>query len=366
MIKKSNSSCIKQPLLLSEHSSEYLGSSETTREASFFDFSDYQTHGKPNHIKSEQLGPLSLSSDQRTKTNQTYYDFLIWFIGFSEGDGSFFFTKNCLFFYINQKEAQVLYQIRTKLGFGVTRNYTQDNKSYYRFSVSNKKNILRLIHLFNGNIVLDKVQRRFEQWVAKANSLWKLNISVKQTKPEISLTNSWLAGFIQAEGGFYARVRKNSKMTTGYKLEMKFYITQKGELEALKFIKDLLKSKGSVRPTKVQQFSQKPASSFSELKGFQNVDLTEPDYVSYNRIEICSFLSHAILIDYLGRYPCKGEKNIVLSRWKKIYWRREKGEHLTDSGILKLRQLCGKVIESQKKIEDIVHRLETFPSCSTE
>ena len=294
----------------------YLGSSETTREASLFNFSNYQMSEKPNHIKSEQ--------------NQTYYDFLIWFIGFTEGDGSFICTEKRLCFFINQKDPKVLYKIKKQLGFGFVRQYSQNEKVYFRFAVTNKQNVLRLIHLFNGNLVLDHVYKRFEKWVDKANHLWQSNIIVKQTKPEVNLKNAWLSGFIEAEGGFYARIRKRPQMLVGYQLIMKFYITQKEETNILKCIVDLLESKVSV-------------NSFHQNSAF------------YNRIEINSFLSHTILVKYLERYPCKGEKGVLIKRWTKVYWRREKKQHLTISGMKKLRQLCKLVMESQKKIEDIVH-----------
>ena len=45
---------------------------------------------------------------------------------------------------------------------------------------------------------------------------------------------------------------------------------------------------------------------------------------------------------------------------KKVFFCREKKEHLTIVGITKLRQMCAKLIKTEKQIkeiEDIVHRL---------
>ena len=83
--------------------------------------------------------------------------FLEWFVGFSEGNGSFIVSKEGLLFIINQKEEKILYYIRTNLGFGKVSLY----KTYSRFVVANKKNIDRLISIFNGNLVLDKTHSRF-------------------------------------------------------------------------------------------------------------------------------------------------------------------------------------------------------------
>ena len=263
MIKTPKTSCVKQPL--------NLGSSETTREASLLNFSDYQTFGKPEQISRNDS------------------DFWAWFIGFCEGDGSFIQTKNRVILIINQADPQLLHKIRTKLGFGNILKYTESGRVYHRFSVSSRDNVLRLIHLFNGNIILDKVYLRFLSWVERANQLWNFGISVKPTRPEFTLNNSWLSGFIEADGGFNARVRSYKRAALRYRLDIKFYITQQGEAATLLGIIDLLESK-----SKVQNI-------------FQNSRV-------YNRIEITSLLSLSILIKYLDRYPCKGKKAVLIKQ----------------------------------------------------
>jgi hypothetical protein len=59
-----------------------------------FDFSLYFQNAQPDHIKITDV------------------KFLQWFIGFSEGDGSFIISKTYI---INQKEIALLYNIRTRL-----------------------------------------------------------------------------------------------------------------------------------------------------------------------------------------------------------------------------------------------------------
>ena len=73
-----------------------IGSSETIREALQFD--DYTKLGQPEHIPNVDKS------------------FLEWFIGFTEGDGSFDQSK--LAFIINQKDPKLLFKIKKKLGFG--------------------------------------------------------------------------------------------------------------------------------------------------------------------------------------------------------------------------------------------------------
>ena len=93
-----------------------IGSSETIRKTTF---NLYTYKGKlVNHKK---------------RVNQ---DFLQWFIGFIEGDGSFIVSKNRLSFIINQKEERILYHIKTYLGVGKVSIY----KTYSRFTVADKQN----------------------------------------------------------------------------------------------------------------------------------------------------------------------------------------------------------------------------------
>jgi hypothetical protein len=66
--------------------------------------------------------------------------FLEWLIGFSEGDGSFFYSGKRLYFSIGQKDVKVLYYIKETLGFGNV--YVFPNKEYGRFEVSDKEGII--------------------------------------------------------------------------------------------------------------------------------------------------------------------------------------------------------------------------------
>jgi len=270
-----------------------LGSSETIREASQqnqFNFEQYKQLGHPSHL------------------NRLDTDFLEWFIGFSEGDGSF--TPFRLSFVINQKDPKLLFRIKKKLGFGSV--YETSTAGIWRYSVTGQKNGLRLYYLFNGHFVLKKTKQRFIIW---SKNLISKESPLKKTSMMISLNTGWLAGFIEAEGGFYARIRKKNRTKTGFQLLKKFYITQKNEPEHLKQIGQLLKS-----PSVVFCF-------------FQNDN-------QYHRIEISGFDSHQILLDYLDIYPCFGQKNVVIQMWKKIHGRQKRKEHLTTLGLTKLRLLC--------------------------
>ena len=280
-----------------------LVSSETIREAPLdksFYFNYYFNNFKPQHIK--------LNNSK----------FLEWFIGFSEGDGSFIISNKRCYFFINQKDIKILYKIKANLGFGQVFKYIQNNTMYGRYIVQDKKNCERLAHIFNGNLVLHKTNARFQIWIKG------LNITLLKTKGFITLENAWLSGFIDSEGCFYARVRKHSRMKLKYKVERKFIIDQKEELHLFERLKELLSSNAKIQKKKTQ------------------------DSIYY-KIELSSMLSNDLLLNYLNKFPCKGNKNISVTIYSRVHGYIKREEHLTIIGLERIRNLC-KNLNKQKLI----------------
>ena len=140
-------------------------------------------------------------------------DFLEWFIGFSEGDGSFGIIKekdkkDRLVFVINQADKCLLDIIPDTLGFGNVNTFTQPHPetqepyTYARYTVYDQKAILALIELFNGNLHLTKVQKRFNNWVKIFHQVSGQTIVLQSIQPveAISLKTGWLSGFFEADG----------------------------------------------------------------------------------------------------------------------------------------------------------------------
>ena len=110
-------------------------SSETTCDTSFFNFSSFRLI-------------LTKFSYNQPITDQ----WLIWFIGFVEGDGAILYHGDRPRFVLTQKEGIILKHIQSVLGFGTVRHFPSGD--YYRFIVQDIKHILILCTLFNGNLVL--------------------------------------------------------------------------------------------------------------------------------------------------------------------------------------------------------------------
>ncbi len=319
-----------------------IGSSETTRESplSFFEtekfnFDDFLD----NHLPEQKTGVDT--------------DFLEWFVGFVEGDGTFCSRlsnstsakqkdtipvtvptlKKCkpsneaskkrrFLFQICQKDPKVLHNIRTTLGFG---RVHQSGGNHWRYTIEDRRGVQRIMALFNSNLVLPKRRRQFANWVKEAASIHHPSFALKQQEngPVVSLNTGWLSGFIDAEGCFYAHVttRCGSK---NLRLLQKMHITQKdvcGDKEVLSRIGQLLQSSAKL-------------SQANEQNGY--------------RIEVSSLTSHKILVDYLIRFPLY-QKAVIGRRWWRVYLRRQKNDHLTETGIRRLRRLCAAIKREKER-----------------
>ena len=266
----------------------HLGSSETIRETSF-NFNQY------NNIK-----PL-----HKNKINTS---FLEWFIGFSEGDGRFVASGNRLFFIINHKEIKILNNIRTNLGFGKVSIYN----GYCRYVVADRKGVDRLVSIFNGNLLLDKTNKRFIDWLQIRNSYSLHNVSYhgkNRNNSQRLNESSWLTGFIDADG-FFNSVRITDKSCkVGFRIRLCFILDQKGELFVLEKVKQFLKTGSIIKHDPFPKDLQENHSKQMETV------VQEADPLYMYRFVCTDQKSHEILIDYLQKHPLKTLKKVSFLRF---------------------------------------------------
>jgi hypothetical protein len=189
---------------------------------------------------------LSLSSSNRSFDFSSFFEmyskvypnrpkptqsFLEWFIGFTEGDGSFIVTKRrSLQFVITQSSAdvQILYYIMTNLGFGRVIQQSKSNKTH-RFIVQDISHIFLISLIFNGNMVFFTRYFRFLTFLSVYNEL-ALRMKLDLINPILetllpTLQDHWFVGFTDAEGCFSLSLLSNS---IGYRL--RFIISQNWEV----------------------------------------------------------------------------------------------------------------------------------------
>jgi hypothetical protein len=240
--------------------------------------------------------------------------FKFWFIGFTEGDGSFSVYKDkYLEFKITQSsnDAQVLFFIKKELGFGSVTLQDKNNKTHH-YRVINKKAILRLITIFNGNILTNHKNVQFADWIKAYNKIYNDNIIHKTSISNINLNNGWLGGFTDSEGCFTVSVIKNKKYNSR-QVTVRYILSQKGEVELLNKIALLLN--GKVHPIK--------------------------SYYGYNMVVNLTKLKTVLI--YFNKYKLKTKKLISYNNWLKVYNLVITKQHLTRSGLEKINVLKNKI-----------------------
>ena len=178
------------------------------------------------------------------------------------------YTKNRIVFAIAQKVRTPLDFIKEKLGIGTVTFETRNN--IFRYEVNRLNEIPILINLFNGNLVLSKVFKRFQIWVDNYNQVAKTasqeaknakTINVLLDQKQVSLSNCWLSEFAQADGGFNVSLRRNEKSKFGHWLQFKIYFTQKDEENFLSELAVLIRNEDPTneerKPLKVYVLKKK-------------------------------------------------------------------------------------------------------------
>jgi hypothetical protein len=171
---------------------------------------------------------------------------LEWLVGFSEGDGSFLVDRTgYIAFQITQSavDIQVLHRVRRLLGFGVVMLQDRENDTW-RFRVRGRVNLKKLILLFNGNLVLGKVQARFFSFVAAFNAKYGEDIAVLPTVSSATLADAWLSGFTDAEGCFTVSVTQRPlEFKKPHQVQARFFLSQQNALRELLALNFLLGGK---------------------------------------------------------------------------------------------------------------------------
>lgn len=238
------------------------------------------------------------------------HNWLIWLIGFVEGNGAILTSNGRQQFVLTQKEGPILFHIKEILGFGSVKFFPSASGGYYRLIVTDKASILTLGLLFNGNLVLP---HRISQL-----RLWR-NISGFQimTIPVIpTLTDAWLSGFADAEGCFNVTITPRSNTVTGYRVGLRFLLDQKLRESVLQLIRNLF--------------------------GFGKVSLRSGTDNVY-RLTVNSFKGLVFVRDYFLLYPLRTKKAISFLKWNEVYGIALAKEHLDAKGLAKIRVLAKEI-----------------------
>lgn len=140
--------------------------------------------------------------------------------GLIEGDGHF--SKNQLIISGHEKDYEFFHALKHALGYGKVSQYTRGRA--LRFVISSKAGLRRVILLCNGKFV---GWHKFNQ-LLKHNYSKHLNIVLQQPKEEnMSFSNFWFCGFIEADGCFNITIRKCNTNAIKTRVDLRLTIAQK-------------------------------------------------------------------------------------------------------------------------------------------
>lgn len=234
-----------------------------------------------------------------------------------------------------QQDEDLMYFIQKSFGFGkVVLVKRKDAKPYWRYAVEDLPGLLQMIDLLNGNLVLQKRQTAFEKWLLSFNETKNTQILYKKGTPQITLTDGWLSGFLEGDGGFFIPkkfIRTNNKGEV-YDLKQRFFVTQKNGDELIKQLRSLFNDTKAIR----DQFNTviNPKTKLKETR-------------RYARMEIATLPAAKILLGYLSKFPFFGKRQITIDAWKELLKYRETKYPVTPETTATLQKL----IDQTKKVE---------------
>ena len=238
-----------------EYSLSFEKLSRTLSKASSFGVNHYKNHDFYNGLQEKNVRKQFDFKKFKQLENQRFQhiekEFLEWFVGFTEGDGSFVITnRNTLQFVLTQstEDKVVREDIQRTLGFG---KVIKQGKRTSRYIVQDMQNLTYLLHLFNGNLILPSRKNYFvkflETYNARCEKSWRRKgeapmdpdpagnhyknpNSIEYIRSEImpSLNDAWLCGFTDAEGCFTLSFLKNHDKEYSNVFRLRYLVSQKG------------------------------------------------------------------------------------------------------------------------------------------
>uniref|UniRef100_UPI0023F5823A LAGLIDADG homing endonuclease n=1 Tax=Cyathus striatus TaxID=68777 RepID=UPI0023F5823A len=265
---------------------------------------------------------LNSGSASRQKENSYNPLFCSYLAGLIEGDGTIIVpkTERSNKGKLNYPSIQIVFDARDlpiavilqkELGFG-TLSKTKGSNSY-RLSFNTGKSIFILTEMLNGYMRTVKINM-LNSLIDYLNIKNNMNILTKDLDVSPIDSNSWLSGFIEADGHFYVNYNKKASS-----LSCKFYLNQSTQnhlgLDKIKIMETL--------------------SEFLNVKIASRGNKKFLDYREYS-ITTNSVINNLKLINYLDKFPLFSSKHLNYLDFKSIVKMIENKEHKIYGGIEKI------------------------------
>lgn len=206
----------------------------------------------------------------------------------------------------------------------------------YIFTINNNEGLILIVNLINGKLRTPKIYafKNLIDWLNNKNI--NLNLNKQKLNTSSLISNSWLSGFIEAEGHLSVRTSMGSKYP---KLECKFELSQR---------------QNDHNGRNNFYFLEKIASYFFTLVKSIRIQTPNPQY----RIRTTNLKGNIVLEDYFNKYPLFGTKYLDYIDWLEVLKIFKKGEHTNKSSIEKIISI--KANMNEKRTIFIWDHLQNF------
>lgn len=210
------------------------------------------------------------------------------------------------------------------------------------WTVGTHKELINLINLMNGYLRTPKINK-FNKLILWLNERYNYNIKIYSVDTANLNTNGWLAGFIDADGGFKIRYtekridEKTKKVLTKGRIEVRFALEQRQYLTSI----DGYNYNNSYKPImlNIQSFF----GITTDLRTSKhNIDKT------YWIVEVTSLDKLNIVIQYLNNYPLLTAKRNDYDDWLKVYRLMTVKPHLSEDGKLLIKNIKSNINKNRR------------------
>ena len=263
------------------------------------------------------------------KNNDFNSKFASYLAGLIEGDGTIIVpkTERSTKGRLNYPSIQIIFDLRdlplaliiqSKINHGSISRKKGVNA--YVLTINNFEGLIIIANLINGYMRTPKINAlyRLIDWLNI-----RFNLIIEKKDKDISNidSNSWLAGFIDADGHFSVRTTTVSKYP---KIECKFELSQRqndhnneNNYEFLNLIANFL------------------STTVKEIR----VNKPKPEY----RVRTTSLKGNLILINYMDNFPLFSSKYLNYQDWRKVLEFFEKKNHTNPESIKTIIEIKSKM-----------------------
>ena len=214
----------------------------------------------------------------------------------------------------------------------------KDKENAIVWIIGSHKELVNMINLLNGYLRTPKIIK-FNELIVWLNYKYNYNIPIHSPDTNDLNENGWLAGFIDADGGFKLRFTEKlicentSKVLSKGRIEVRFALEQRKYLNGDSI--DVNNNIYSYEAIMLLIYSFFGLSTNLRLST-HNVAAKAQTYFI---VEVTSLTKLNILIQYLKTYPLLTAKRNDYDDWLKVYNLMLANKHLTESGKLSIKQI---------------------------